>query len=140
MQIYAYLTFEGDCEEAMRHYAKVLGGKIVAMRPHEGTPAADYVPPDWRAKILHARLNVGDAVLMASDSPPGMQEKMQGISVALVLEDPDEAERIFNAFAEGGTVTMPLTETFWAKKFGMLTDRFGTPWMINCELPSEAQS
>jgi PhnB protein len=69
-----------------------------------------------------------------------MQEKMQGISVALVLEDPDEAERIFNAFAEGGTVTMPLTETFWAKKFGMLTDRFGTPWMINCELPSEAQS
>ena len=78
------------------------------MRPHEGTPAADYVPPDWRAKILHARLHVGDAVLMASDSPPGMQEKMQGISVALVLEDPDEAERIFNAFAEGGTVTMPL--------------------------------
>lgn len=70
MQIYAYLTFEGDCEEAMRHYAKVLGGKIVAMRPHEGTPAADYVPPDWRAKILHARLHVGDAVLMASDSPP----------------------------------------------------------------------
>jgi len=76
-----------------------LEAKIVAMQPHEGTPAADYVPPDWRAKILHARLHVGDAVLMASDSPPGMQDKMRGISVALVLEDPDEAERIFNAFA-----------------------------------------
>jgi PhnB protein len=122
----------------MRHYAEVLGGEIVAMQPHEGTPAAEYVSPDWRAKILHARLHVGDAVLMASDSPPGMQETMQGISVALIVEDPDEAERIFNAFAEGDTVTMPLTETFWAKKFGMLTDRFGTPWMINCEKPMSA--
>ena len=138
MQLYAYLTFDGDCEEAMRHYADVLRGQIVAMQPHEGTPAADYVPPDWRNKILHARLHIGDAVLMASDSPSGMQEKMQGISVALVIEDPDEAERIFNAFAEDGVVTMPVTETFWAKKFGMLTDRFGTPWMINCEKPMAA--
>jgi PhnB protein len=89
MQIYAYLTFDGDCEEAMRHYARVLGGEIVAMQPHEGTPAAEFVSPDWAKKILHARLHIGDAVLMASDSPPGMQEKMQGISVALIVEDPD---------------------------------------------------
>lgn len=140
MQIHAYLSFDGDCEEAMRHYADVLRGEIVAMQPHEGTPSADYVPPDWRNKILHARLHAGDAVLMASDSPPGMQEKMRGISVALILKDPAEAERIFNALAEDATVTMPLTETFWAQKFGMLTDRFGTPWMINCEKPLEAQS
>ena len=139
MQIYAYLTFDGDCEEAMRHYGKV-GGEIVAMQPHEGTPAAEFVSPDWRSKILHARLHIGDAVLMASDSPPGMQQKMQGISVALIVQDPDEAERIFNAFAEDGTVTMPLAETFWARKFGMLTDPYGTPWMINCDLPREAQS
>ena len=70
---------------------------------------------------------------MASDAPPGRFEKMQGFSVSLVLKDPAEAERIFNAFADGGTVRMPLGETFWAIKFGMLTDRFGTPWMVNCE-------
>ncbi len=133
MQILAYLSFDGDCEEAMRRYAEVLRGELVAMQPHEGTPAAEYVPPDWRNKIMHARLQVGDAVLMASDSPPGMQEKMRGISVALVLKDPAESERIFNALAEGGTVTMPLAETFWSPRFGMLTDRYGTPWMINCE-------
>ena len=91
------------------------------------------MPAEWRKKILHARLVFGDNVLMASDAPPGRFEKMQGFSVSLVLKDPDEAERIFNAFANGGTVRMPLGETFWAIKFGMLTDRFGTPWMVNCE-------
>jgi PhnB protein len=133
MYVNPYLTFDGDCEEAFKVYEKVLGGKIVAMMPHEGTPAETHVPAEWRKKILHARLVFGDNVLMASDAPPGRFEKMQGFSVSLVLKDPDEAERIFNAFANGGTVRMPLGETFWAIKFGMLTDRFGTPWMVNCE-------
>ena len=133
MYVNPYLTFDGDCEAAFKVYAKVLGGKIVAMMPHEGTPAETHVPAEWRKKILHARLVFGDSVLMASDAPPGRFEKMQGFSVSLVMKDPAEAERIFNAFADGGTVRMPLGETFWAVKFGMLTDRFGTPWMVNCE-------
>jgi PhnB protein len=135
MSLNPYLTFDGNCEEAFKTYEKVLGGKILAMMPHEGTPAAEHVPAEWQKKILHARLQIGEDVLMASDAPPGRGQKMQGFSVTLVLKDPKEAERIFNAFAEGGTVTMPLAETFWADKFGMLTDRFGTPWMINCEKP-----
>ncbi|MGH6803010.1 MAG: VOC family protein [Methyloceanibacter sp.] len=133
MYVNPYLTFDGDCEQAFKVYEKVLGGEIVAMMPHEGTPAETHVPAEWRKKILHARLVFGDNVLMASDAPPGRREKMQGFSVSLVTKDPAEAERIFNAFADGGTVIMPLGETFWALKFGMLRDRFGTPWMVNCE-------
>lgn len=135
MQANTYLTFDGDCEEAFKFYEKVLGGKIVAMITHLGTPAEEHVPTEWRDKILHARLIFGDNKLMGSDAPPGRQEKMQGFSVTLNIEDPAETERVFNALTEGGTVRMALEETFWAHKFGMLTDRFGTPWMVNCEKP-----
>jgi PhnB protein len=136
MHLNPYLTFDGNCEEAFRTYEKILGGKIIAMMAHEGTPAEGHVPAEWRKKILHARLVFGDNVLMASDAPPGRFAKMQGFSVTLVVKEPAEAERLFNALAEGATITMPLGETFWAAKFGMLTDRFGTPWMINCEKPA----
>jgi len=134
MQMNPYLTFKGQCEAAFKFYEKVLGGKIVAMMPHEGTPAADHVPAEWRSKIMHARLVLDDdRVLMGSDAPPGMQEEMKGFSVTLGVDKPAEAERIFHALAEDGTVRMPIQETLWATRFGMLTDRFGTPWMINCE-------
>jgi PhnB protein len=133
MQLNPYLTFGGQCEAAFKFYAKVLGGKIEAMMPHEGTPAAEHVPPEWRSKIMHARLTVGDKVLMGSDAPPAHHEPMKGFSVTLGIEDPADAERIFHALAENGTVRMPIQQTFWAARFGMLVDRFGTPWMINCE-------
>ena len=133
MQMNPYLTFAGQCEAAFKFYAKVLGGKIEAMLPHAGTPAAEHVPAEWRNKIMHARLVVGDKVLMGSDAPPGRREEMKGFSVTLGVDDPKEAERIFGALAENGTVCMPLQKTFWASRFGMLVDRFGTPWMINCE-------
>ena len=94
---------------------------------------ADQVPAEWRQQILHARLTVGDEVLMGSDAPPERYKQPQGISVSLNTKDTSEAERIFHALAENGTVQMPLQETFWAVRFGMLVDRFGTPWMINCE-------
>jgi PhnB protein len=136
MKANTYLTFDGNCAEAFKVYEKVLGGKIVAMMPHKGTPAEAHVPAEWRDKIMHARLVFGDNVLMASDAPPGRFDKMQGFSVTLVTHNPAEAERLFNALAEGAAITMPLGETFWALKFGMLTDRFGTPWMINCEKPA----
>ena len=133
MQLNPYLTFNGNCEAAFKFYEKVLGGKIEAMMPHEGTPAAEHVPPEWRSKIMHARLTVGDKVLMGSDAPPAHHEPMKGFSVTLGVDDPADAERIFHALAENGTVRMPIQQTFWAARFGMLVDRFGTPWMINCE-------
>lgn len=133
MRMNPYLTFDGRCETAFKFYEKVLGGKIEAMIPHEGTPAAEHVPADWRSKIMHARLTLGDEVLMGSDAPPGCREDMKGFSVTLGIDDPAEAERIFHALAENGTVRMPIQQTFWAVRFGMLVDKFGTPWMINCE-------
>ena len=133
MQMNPYLFFDGQCEEAFKFYAKLLGGKIVAMMTHEGTPAADQVPAEWRSKIIHARLAVGDQLLMGSDAPPDHQERPQGFSVNVSVQNPAEAERIFHALVENGTATMPIAETFWAVRFGMLTDRFGIPWMINCE-------
>jgi PhnB protein len=133
MQMNPYLFFPGQCEAAFKFYAKVLGGEIIAMMPHDGTPAAENVPPAWRSKIIHARMAVGDKVLMGSDAPPDHQQAMQGFSVTLGIDDPAEAERVFHALAENGTVRMPIGETFWAQRFGMLVDQFGTPWMVNCE-------
>ena len=133
MQLNPYLLFNGQCEAAFRFYERCLGGRIVAMMPHAGTPAEGQVPPEWRDKIIHARLVVGDQVLMGSDAPPDHFEKPQGFSVTLGIDNPIEAERLFNALAENGTVRMPIQQTFWAERFGMLVDRFGIPWMINCE-------
>jgi PhnB protein len=134
MQLNPYLFFHGECKAAFEFYAKVLGGKIEAMTAHEGTPAAEHVSAEWRDKILHARLAVGDKVLMGSDAPPEQSDgAMKGFSITLSPDSPAEAERIFRALAENGTVRMPIQETFWAARFGMLVDRFGTPWMINCE-------
>jgi PhnB protein len=133
MQLNPYLTFNGQCEAAFKFYEECLGGKIVAMVTHAGTPAEEHVPTEWRNKILHARLIVGDEVLMGSDAPPDRYEEPKGFSVALGIDDPADAERIFHALAENGTVRMPLQQTFWAIRFGMLVDRFGIPWMVNCE-------
>ena len=137
MQLSPYLFFNGQCEEAFKFYEKCLGGKIDAMMPHEGTPAADHVPAEWRTKILHARMVIGDQVLMASDAPPNQFHPPQGFSVSIQVTDPAEAERIFRELTENGTATMPMAETFWAARFGMLVDRFGIPWMINCDKAAE---
>lgn len=131
MQINPYLSFNGNCEEAFRFYEKTLGGKIEAMIPHEGTPAADFVPGDWRAKIMHARLVVDGEVLMGSDSPPQHQQKAGGFSVSINLDDAGKGKKIFDALSDGGEIRMPFQETFWAGGFGMVVDRFGTPWMVN---------
>ena len=133
MQLNPYLFFNGQCEAAFQFYADLLGGKIEAMITHEGTPAANHVPAEWRSKIIHARLALGDQILMGSDAPPDHQQKPQGFSVNIGVKDPAEAERIFHALVENGTVTMQFGETFWATRFGMLVDRFDIPWMVNCE-------
>ena len=136
MQLVSYLTFNGQCEAAFKFFEKCTGGKIVSMFTHAGTPAEQQVPPEWRNKIMHARLLVGDALLMGSDAPPDRYEKPKGFSVAIQIKDTAEAERIFHALAEKGTVHMPIQETFWAARFGMLVDQFGIPWMVNCEQPA----
>jgi PhnB protein len=133
MKLNPYLMFDGKCEEAFKAYHKILGGEIVAMLPHEGTPAEGNVPPEWRKKIIHARLVSNGMVLMGSDAPPDRYEPMKGFSVTLNVKEPAEAERVFTALADKGTVNMPLGETFFATKFGMCVDKFGTPWMIVCE-------
>ena len=133
MQVNAYLLFDGRCEEAFRFYEKCLNGKIVAMLTHKGTPAEEHVPARWVDKILHARLDIGDQVLMASDTPPDRYEKPAGFSVSLQVKTPAEAERLFKALAEKGEIRMPLEKTFWSPSFGLLVDRFGIPWMINCD-------
>ena len=136
MQLNPYLTFNGQCEAAFKFYEKCLGGKIEAMLTHTGTPMENHVPSEWRNKILHARLTVGDQALMGSDAPPDRYEEMKGFSVTLGIDDPGDAERVFHALSENGTVRMPIQKTFWAARFGMLVDQFGTPWMINCEQPA----
>ena len=136
MQMNPYLNFNGQCESAFKFYEKALGGKILCMLTHADSPMTQQVSAEWRGKILHALLTVGDKVLMGSDAPPDHYERPQGFSVSLGIENPADAERIFHALAENGTVRMPIQETFWAQRFGMLVDQFGTPWMINCEKPA----
>ncbi|MEN0077184.1 MAG: VOC family protein [Paracraurococcus sp.] len=132
MPLCPYLFFDGRCEEAFTRYQQVLGGRITAMLRHAGTPAEAHVPPEWRDKIMHACLELeGGMQLMASDAAPPYFRPPQGFSVQLSVGTVEEAERIFAALAEGGNVTMPLAPTFWATRFGMLTDRFGVPWMLN---------
>ena len=133
MQLTPYLIFNGNCAEAFNFYEQTLGGKIEALNKFAGSPAAEHVPPDWGDKVLHASMVIGDQRLMASDGPPGQYEKPQGISVSISLNDRAKAEQIFNALAQDGTTTMPFEKTFWASGFGMCVDRFGIPWMVNCE-------
>lgn len=134
MQWNPYLTFDGQCEAAFKFYANCLGGQIVAMMRFGDTPVAGHVPAETNARIMHARLIAGNQVLMGSDTHPGQPyEGVKGASVAVQVDTPAEAERVFNALSEKASVLMPLQETFWAARFGMLTDQFGVPWMVNCE-------
>lgn len=126
-----YLFFNGNCQEAFEFYAATMGGKVEAMLPHAGTPAEQQVPAEWAGKIIHAMMKIGDAMLMASDAPPAHYAKPQGFAVCYHAPTPEDAERVFAALSAGGSVQMPIGPTFWATRFGMCTDRFGTPWMIN---------
>ena len=135
MQLNPYLSFDGRCEAAFKFYEKALGGKIVAKMTYGETPMKEQSPAELHGKIAHIRMSIGDTLLMGSDSPPNRYEPAKGITVMLGIDTPAEAERVFKELSEGGTVTMPIEETFWARRFGMLVDRFGIPWMVNCERP-----
>lgn len=135
MKVSVDLSFDGRCEEALAFYAKLLGGKILMKMTWGESPMAQHVPPEFAKKIIHATLAVGEQTIGGADSPPGRYQKPQGTWVTLDLDTPEEAERLYAALKDGGTEFMPLAETFWARRFGMLVDRFGTPWMLNCGKP-----
>lgn len=133
IQLNPYLNFSGNCSEAFAHYEQVLGGIIEEKLTYGETPMCDQIPAEMKNQIAHVRLRVGNFVLMGSDNPPQHFRKPQGISICLNVQKPEEARRIFNELADNGTIIMPLAETFWAKQFGELNDRFGIQWTINCE-------
>lgn len=133
MQLNPYLAFKGNCEEAFKFYAEVLGAEILAMIKHRDTPMKDKAPPGMEEFVMHARLNLNGSLLMGGDAPDSWYKKPEGFNVQVGADTPEEAERIFKALSEGGTVNMALSETFWAHRFGTCVDRFGTPWMVNCE-------
>ena len=134
MDLRPYLNFDGQCAAAFAFYARCLGGTIVFTQTFGESPMKDEVPPGWHDKIMHSTLALGDKVLlMGADAPPAQYSAPQGIQLSIAVADPADAERIFNALAEDGTVGMPFQKTFWSSGFGMAIDRYGIPWMVNCE-------
>jgi len=133
MQMNPYLSFKGDCEAAFKFYEQCLGGQPGAIFRYGGTPLADQVPADWSNKVMHGSLTLGDQVLMGADVAPDKYEAPKGFSLSLQIKSTADAERIFYELARNGRIILPLEKTFWAARFGMLVDRFGIPWMINCE-------
>lgn len=136
MNVNPYLILNGDCEAAFTFYAQATGGELGPMMRFDGMEGCGDIPPEYGQKIMHTHVMFGQTVLMGSDNHPAQPyEGVKGCSVSLSLsvDSIKEAERIFAALSDGGQVTMPLAQTFWAVRFGMLVDRFGVPWMINCE-------
>ena len=133
MDVIPYLHFNGNCAEAFAVYEKVLGGKVIMVSKFGESPMADQFPADMKDKIIHISLQIGNTILMGSDAPPGHYAKPQGMSVSVNVTSPAEADKAFAGLSEGGSVTMPIAETFWSPRFGMCVDRFGVPWMVNCQ-------
>jgi PhnB protein len=133
MRINPYLNFNGQCEEAFKFYERTFAGKIEFAMTHGNSPMAEQVAPEWRDKIMHICLAFGDQLLLGSDAPPEHYQPQQGFFLQVAVKSPSEAEHLFQTLSENGKVCMSMQETFWSPRFGMLVDKFGTPWMINCE-------
>jgi len=128
----AYLSFDGTCAEAMKFYERVLGAKLEALITYGEAPGEPCAPPTHDDKIMHAYLVHPEFELMAGDMPPGMPYGgIQGVMLALSYPTAADGRKVFDALAQGGQVTMPPAETFWADFFGMVTDRYGVPWDVN---------
>ena len=128
-----YLFFNGRCEEALEFYRSALGADVEMLSRFKDAPEPGMAQPGMENKVMHASFRIGDTLVMASDGRCDGQPRFEGFSLSLVVPDAEEAEAVFNALAEGGEVTMPLAETFWAPQFGMLEDRFGVGWMISVQ-------
>lgn len=134
MKIHPYLMFDGSCADAMRFYEKTLKGRIEMMMTYAEAPEGSMpVPAEARKLVMHASLEIEGQKIMASDAPPGRFEPMKGLWVSLNVGSIGEAERVFKELSDRANVVMPISETFWAARFGMLIDRYGTPWMVNCD-------
>jgi PhnB protein len=133
-----YLTFNGNCREAMTFYQQCFGGELM-VQTMEGTPAAEHVAPEARHNVLHSILTTDDMLLMASDSGLGPAAKGDMVSLSFNCQSPEEIQRLFDVLSVGGTVTMALQDTFWGATFGMFADQFGIDWMLNYDKPKPAQ-
>jgi len=133
MKVNPYLSFNGDCEAAFKFYEQCLGARIGGIFRYGGSPMESQVPADWSDKVMHGNLMFGEQVLQGADVAPESYVEPKGFSFSIQLNDTSQAERIFRELAQNGTVTMPLQETFWAARFGMVVDRFGISWLINCD-------
>lgn len=136
MKIHPYLMFDGTCAEAFRFYERCFKGRIEMMLTYAEAPPDSGMPESAKDRIMHASLEVEGQKIMASDAPPGRFEPMKGLWVSLNLGAIGDAERVFKELSDKGTIVMPIQETFWAKRFGMVVDRFGSPWMVNCDKPA----
>lgn len=129
-----YIFFEGKCAEACRYYEKVLGARVTMSMTYGESPAAAHVSADLKDKIIHSALQIGNTTVMAADSPPEQWSgKPAGFALTVSVDAPEVAEKVFAGLADGGSVGMPLDKTFFAEKFGMVTDRYNIPWMVICE-------
>jgi PhnB protein len=135
MKLLTYLNYGGNCEQAFRFYEQHLGGKITMMMTHGQQPNPQDVSPDWKNAILHARMTIGETELMAADVPPDRFQPMRSAYLSLLVNSIDEAERIYALLSNGGQIFMPMEETFFAVRFAMLRDKFGTSWMTLQERP-----
>ena len=138
MEMTAYLSFKGNCEAAFKFYEQCLGAQPGAIFRYAGSPMVDQVPEGWSDKVMHASLTVGGQAIMAADVMPDQYEEPKGFSLSLQMKSVEDAERIFRGLATEGRVVMQLEKTFWADRFGMVVDRFGIPWLINCEGASQS--
>jgi len=135
MQMTVNLNFKGDCEEAFKFYEQHLGGQPGTIFRYGGSPLEHSVPADWSDKVMHGSVKIGDLLLMGGDVAPDRYEEPKGIVLSLQIETADEAQRVFRELAQGGNTVMPFEKTFWSAGFGMLVDRFGIPWQVNCNAP-----
>ena len=133
MRVTTYLTFNGACEAAFKFYEQCLGGQLGPIFRYGGSAMADTAPADWQDKVMHGSITIGELVVAGADIVPGSYEEPKGFSLSLNLKSAHDADRIFHDLAAGGRVLAPLEKTFWAERFGMVVDRFGIPWMVNCE-------
>jgi len=136
MQLVTYLNFEGNAREAMDFYAHALGGKVTQRFTYGASPMAEQCGPAAADHVMHSQVEAGGAILMGADGPP--PHAAGSTCVNILTETPEEAERVFAALSEGGTVQMPIAETFWAHRFGGLQDKYGKGWLVNCLKPLDA--
>lgn len=130
MKLHTYLNYGGNCEQAFKFYEEHLGGKITFLMRHGEQPGPGNAPPEWNGKVLHARMSLGGTELLGADIPPDRFQPIRSAYLSLTLDSSHEAERVYALLTDGGQIFMPLEETFFATRFAMLRDRFGTSWMI----------